>query len=202
MVKQLRRGVNMSVFSKTLYHGSDKKLKTLVPMGINMGMRFSSPKWSTYFWATEKQATYWAIYQTCRRNTGIKTLYHIKTGKFIVMDKDYNKLMEKAVGLKCYVYTCEIPMMSLGLGSSPDIEEYTYDKTLVPKKIKEIKINNTLLKQSVIMMTPEEFDVYKEEVKAGKHSGGRGILYKLIMDYNKDIKRHNYKHLKPGDPIN
>lgn len=191
----------MKMLKKTFYHGTDKKLITLKPVGINMGSRFSNPKWSIYFWKDEKLAELWAIYQTCRRNTKIKTIYHIQSGKFVIKNTDLNTLKREIRGLKAYVYSKEFPITQMGLGSSPDIDEFTYDKEVVPDSVKEIKITDIILNESIVIMSEAEFNKYKEEVIAGKYSGGRGLFYQLIMDSEKDRLRHQYKDLEPGSEI-
>ena len=56
-------------------------------------------------------------------------------------------------------------------------------------------------------MTDLEFKTYHQELIDGKYRGGRGFLFRLIMDSEKDMIRHKYNEkvkngeLSPGDDL-
>lgn len=192
---------------RNYFHGSDKKLTILKPVGVNMGYRWSKPEWAIYFWGDYDKAFFWSVYQYARRNTKIKTLYHIPTGKFAIMEKDRKELNRLLKGKATYVYSKRLPIFSMGFGSSPDIEEYTYSKEVIPDSVHEIIIDSNVLDKSSISMTDLEFKTYHQELIDGKYRGGRGFLFRLIMDSEKDMIRHKYNEkvkngeLSPGDDL-
>jgi len=192
---------------KTYYHGSDKKLSVLKPVGINMGHRWAKPEWAIFFWGSRDNAFKWAVYQWCRRNTSIKTMYHIPSGGFAVVTTAMTELKKLARGQKTYVYRAVLPRLAVGYGSSPDIEEYTYNKDVVPEETEEITITAAVLEQVATVMTEAQFTAYRNDLIAGKYAGGRGFLFRMIMDSERDLLRHKYHKLiaegklKPGDPL-
>lgn len=172
-----------------------------------MGHRWAKPEWAIFFWADYRKALNWAVYQYCRRNTTIKVLYHIPTGKFAVRTKQFNDLIKAVNGKHTYVYTKTLPVMKVGFGSSPDIEEYTYNKEVIPDKTDDIVLDRLVLLESVIVMTDQQFSDYYDDLVSGKFKGARGFIYRLIMDSERDMLRHKYHEkvksgeLNPGDDL-
>lgn len=190
-----------------LYHGTDKKLTTIDPIGINMGTRIQSPRWSSYWWDDEASAIRWAVYQSIRRLKKVKTYYHLPTGKFIYDTKDFGLVRKISVGIRAFVYQTDIPRHRVGIGSSPDIEEYTIDESVTPTTETIITITGSILAECSMPMSGVNIQRYIADLKSGKYRGGRSILVRWLLDPNKDGQRHEYLgriksgELQPGDPL-
>ena len=190
---------------KTLYHGTDANVTVLKPLGVDMGMIFQKPQWAIYFWDNYLNAFRWAVFQTARRIGTVKLMYHIPTGKFMVKDVDVSKL-NAVIGKTCYVYRTKANLGDYRYGSSPDIQEYTINRDVVPDLKVATKITEQVLNDSVIVVTQLEWDQYITQAKAGKFKS-RNILFSLVMDPTRDLLRHKYHakiqsgELKPGDDL-
>lgn len=195
------------MLTKVLFHGSDKRLISLKPVGVNMGHRWAKPEWAIFFWGDYVKAQKWAVYQLCRRTTDIKLMYHIPSGGFAITAEQLRQLSRLVKGKRTYVYQATLPLTQIGLGSSPDIEEYTYTKEVVPEKTTELVLTQDLLSQTAVLMSESEYASYRADVINGKYAGGRGFIYRLIMDSERDQLRHKYHKkikdgsLKPGDDL-
>lgn len=195
------------MLTKTLYHGSDKKVDTLKPMGINMGHRWQEPHWATYFWGTPEEAVKWAIYQYCRRQLKLSLMYYIPTGGFILTEAQYREVCAAAVGGKCYIYKAEVPFYEVGIGSSPHIKEFTVKGEVKPKQCTTLVIDQKALFDCAVIASSQEIEQYKIDIGSGKYDRQRGLVYSWVLDPDKDFKRHQYHKrikdgtLKPGDPL-
>lgn len=190
-----------------LYHGTDKKLDTIEPMGVNMGMRFQNPRWSSYWWADEELAIKWAVFQTIRRLGHVKVRYDVSTGTALCDIKDRTQLYRECSGAIAYVYKTTVAVWEVSIGSSPEIDEYTLDKPVRPSKRYTISIGNAAIDQYVSFKTSSEIDVYLNDLEKGKFANRRNILMRILLDRNKDRKRGMYMkklhtgELKPGDKL-
>lgn len=181
----------MSFLTKRLYHGSDKKFNKIEPLGVNMGTRFSKPKLSSFFWATREKALGWAIYQVLRRQGNIKSYYHIPTGGFIITPENAKlaqDFLRHSVG---YVYHADVRLDKVGVGSSPDIEEFTINETIVPNVIEEINFRLPLIRQYMQIAKQEEINNYLNDISEGKYANSRGLILTLLLDRERDLKRHD-----------
>lgn len=91
------------MLNKRLFHGTDKDLAVLEPLGIDMGFSFQKPKWAIFFWEEFQLAFLWSLFQTIRRKKLFKVLYHIPTGKPLI-DERFKKDAYQVVGSMLYVY--------------------------------------------------------------------------------------------------
>lgn len=200
-------GLLRGALKKTLWHGTDVDVSVLKPMGVNMGHRLAKPEWATFFWGSFEKAWDWAVYQVCRRMTDVTLMYHIPTGKFAITASELSRLVREVNGKKAYVYEVELPRASVGLGSSPDIEEYTYNKEVRPTKKTQITLDKGEIEKSAVVMSGSEYEKYRKDVIDGRYAGARGVLYSLFMDSERDQKRHDYHRrmrrgeLSPGDDL-
>lgn len=178
---------------RLLYHGSDKKFDTIEPRGVNMGPRGAKPKVSSFFWATKEEALGWMVYQVLRRQGGIKCYYHIPSGGFIVTPenaKDVRKFLLKAKG---YLYTANLRLDKVGVGSSPDIHEYTVDDPVTPDEVSEVNIDRELVDRYMMVDEKENIKAYMNDIKNGKYSKRRGLVLSILLDRERDFKRHDPK---------
>lgn len=178
---------------RTLYHGSDKKFDTIEPRGVNMGPRGSKPKVSSFFWATKEEALGWMVYQVLRRQGGIKCYYHIPSGGFLVTPdnaKAAKRFLRKAKG---YLYTANLRLDKVGVGSSPDIREYTVDEPVVPDDVSEVSIDQALLDKYMLVDEKDNIKAYMRDIKYGKYSNRRGLVLSLLLDRERDFQRHDPK---------
>lgn len=189
------------MINKLLYHGSDKNLSVLEPLGIDMGMKFQKPKWAVFFWEDFNTALLWAIFQYLRRNKIVKTMYHVPTGKAIV-DTTLRRDCSKAIGAAVYVYSKKLRLGQYRYGSSPDIREYTVDSTIMPDTKHEVELTEKLLEDSVLFMSKDVISLYKKELESGTYSNSRGIVFSLLMDRKRDFLRHKYMELMEAGELN
>ena len=181
------------VIKMKLYHGSDKSFRVIQPIGINMGHRFAKPRYSSYFWRTYELAFKWAIFQTLRRSKVVKTGYHIPDGKGFVVPEDLDTSVDYLTGKFVYVYEANINPLLIGVGSSPEIDEFTVDKDVTPDKIYRVKLTSQLVSDNIISMTDSEKKEYIDEIRSGKYSRRRGLLLSLLLDKDRDLLRNDPK---------
>lgn len=179
---------------KTLYHGSDKKLAVLEPLGVDMGMVFQRPKWAVFFWDNMELAVNWAIFQYIRRNKLAKTYYHVPSGKAILRQPDVD-VIKKHVPFDVFVYKKDTKLGSYRYGSSPDIQEYTITSQVIPDKTYVNKVTIELLNAAVVVMSDTEIKSYLDGLASGAFIKRRGILFSFLMDPKRDFKRHKYTEL-------
>lgn len=188
-----------------LYHGSDLKVSVLKPLGVNMGLRFQTPQWATYFWNDYTLALKWAVFQHIRRRKLCKVLYEVPTGNFIVKQEDVSSL-KRAIGQLVYVYETEQSFGKYGYGSSPDIEEYTVAGDVVPDKTHSVKVTKELLGTCMTVMDTGQIQTYVQRLRQGEFKP-RNVFLSMLMDREKDIQRHKYHQLitagvlQPGDDL-
>ena len=187
------------MLTKKLFHGSDKNLDVLQPLGVDMGLSFQKPKWAIFFWDEYELALYWSLFQYIRRNKICKTLYHIPTGKAIV-EKEYKNKVYSIVGQVIYVYEKTLRLGQYRYGSSPEIHEFTVNSEIVPDKKTEVVITKELIDSSVLGFTGTEISTYVSEVNKGAFIKRRGVLFSLLTDRERDQQRHKYhEKIKAGE---
>ena len=187
------------MLTKTLYHGSDKKVTTLEPLGVDMGMIFQQPKWAVFFWEDRELANDWAIFQYIRRNKLAKTYYHVPTGKAILRLADL-KAINREIPFDVYVYKKNVKLGEYRYGSSPDIREYTITSRVIPDETYVLKVTKEILSGAVVIMTDAEISNYLKRLQSGAFVDRRGLLFSLLMDPKRDQVRHKYNELiKKGE---
>lgn len=186
-----------SLFTKlthrVMYHGSDKKFDIIEPLGVNMGTKFSKPRLSSFFWMTKEEALGWMVYQVLRRQGGIKCYYYIPTGGFLITPdnvKVAERYLKKAKG---YLYTATIRLDKIGVGSSPDISEFTVDYSVVPDEVQKVAITQSLLDRYMTVDKQDKIVSYISDIKNGKYSKRRGLVLSVLLDRERDSKRHDPK---------
>lgn len=187
------------MLTKKLFHGSDKNLDVLQPLGVDMGLSFQKPKWAIFFWEEAELALLWSLFQHIRRNKICKTLYHIPTGKPIVSKEDKSKL-SAIVGEEIFVYEKTLRLGQYRYGSSPEIQEFTVNSEVVPDNKTVVTITADLLDRAVLLFSTSEITQYVSEVTSGKFIKRRGVLFSLLTTRERDQMRHKYhEKIKAGE---
>lgn len=195
------------MLQQKLYHGTEQKVDTLKPMGINMGNRFEKPHWATYFWGSFEKAKKWAIYQYFRRVHKQSLIYHIDSGGFIVTKQQYDQLKKLVGSGYTYVYEAILDKKDIGFGSSSEIEEYTVKREVTPYVRQDIRVDLGALDYAAVVASQSQIDSYVKDLQKGKYKLERGLVMYLLLDSDKDVERHKYMKrikdgtLKPGDSL-
>lgn len=187
------------LLTKQLFHGSDKNLKVLEPLGVDMGLSFQKPKWAIFFWEDFETARLWALFQHIRRNKLATVYYHIPTGKAL-MDSQLKHALTSIVGQKIYVYEKTLKIGEYRYGSSPEIKEFTTENSIVPDKKTVITITDKMVDDSILFMSKSDIANYLSELANGKFTHRRGRLFSLLTNKDRDQLRHKYHRLiKAGE---
>lgn len=195
------------ILNKRLYHGTEQNVEILKPLGVNMGHKWAKPEWAIFFWDERSLARKWAIYQACRRVGKSRLLYHIPSGGFLVDHNDADILISRMKGTDAYVYEAVLPRLKVGYGASPAIREFTYAGEVKPSGKDTIKIDEETILEAMIPSSPSEMSKYLSDLSKGKFNSRRGLIFKWIMDPDRDFERHKYHKLvrdgklSPGDPL-
>lgn len=176
---------------KYLYHGTHVLFDVIKPLNINMGTRFSKPKLSSYYWKTYEEALGWAMFQTVRRMRKLDIYYHIPNIGPLVREDNYKKAVKLIEGSKGYVYTVDAKGKMVGVGSSPNIHEYTINEPMTPIKIDEVVFTKEMIDQYLTVLSQEDMNKYFEDLDSGKYDKRRGILLSLILVNGRDMRRHD-----------
>lgn len=160
-----------------LYHASEYDIKSneLVPMAVNVGAtRFSTPRWSTFFWDSEEHALKWMVFKILCDCNLLHGVAYIGLNEKIVLGHDDKNIINKVLSknLYGYIYTCELNTRDIEVGSNRSIPEFTVSKSVDIKNKKKIKLTKELInKYCVIYHTEDEYMfhtemTYKDETKS------------------------------------
>lgn len=187
------------MLNKRLFHGTDKDLAVLEPLGIDMGLSFQKPKWAIFFWEEFQLAFLWSLFQTIRRKKLFKVLYHIPTGKPLI-DERFKKDAYQVVGSMLYVYEKTLTIGDYRYGSSPEIKEYTVNNVVTPDKKTTVKIDKRIVDESILFLPKEQIDEYLKDLESGTYIRRRGMLFSLLTNRDRDQLRHKYiKLIEAGE---
>ena len=159
----------------TLYHGSERDLRILKPDAINVGTRLSSPRWSVFFWRDAARARDWAVFSALRaiyrdkaqrQRVGVSTLaFDPRLGRGIVLAGELSSWIRANREKSVFVYEVSIPIWKVGLGHSPNIEEYTVDEPVSYLTKKKIDLSEETIEASVVTVeSKEELQSYVDGV--------------------------------------
>lgn len=203
----------------TLYHGSDRKLNTIDPMGIDLGNMLQSAGWSSFYFDDYSLAYKWATFVTIRNIrkkinsshyirgfcTGANTFDLYATGEDLQWWSNY--LVENPT--TAYVYTVKAPMKDIGYGNDSSKNEFTLRYSVKPDKSESIKITPQMLQRIVIIKSSEELVKLRKQIPRNT----RGMI-SLIFDREFTYQKWNHKdsidtlynavtsgELKPGDDV-
>ena len=203
----------------TLYHGSDRKLNTIDPMGIDLGNILQSAGWSSFYFDDYSLAYKWATFVTIRNirkkinsshyirgfYTGANTFDLYATGEDLQWWSNY--LVENPT--TAYVYTVKAPMKDIGYGNDSSKNEFTLRYSVKPDKSEFIKITPQLLQRIVVVKSSEEITMLHKQIPRNT----RGMI-SVIFDREFTYQKWNHKdsidtlydavisgELKPGDDI-
>lgn len=196
----------------TLYHGSIDNIKDkyLTPSGVNVGAtKYSTPRWSTYYWDSYDNAVCWGMTWAVKR-AGVELIYRGAQGKTLVAiegisEKEFiENLIENDI---CsYVYEVKVPISKLEIGACPSIQEYTLsEEALIAKKTK-IKLSREIFRKYFEFGTLDEVNKLRN-TKVGDLIKVRTKLLNRVLDNFRDpyriIVRRDIKagNIKVGDDI-
>jgi hypothetical protein len=216
LVKYLAHGLG----NVEMYHGSSKKMGILEPNSINMGTKFSKPRWSIFLWNDKERAYNWAIYSVFRevfkqkREEGWTKkdhdfLYDPVSGKIYVQDIALSDWRKALNGKSIYLYTVKVPMMDLDIGHAKDIEEYTIDTPTKYTSVDELNIDDRIFRLSTIIAPDTRITRAKLDMAEGRIKPNllRRFLGATVMhddyfdDFNNASRGLHTGELKPGDDI-
>ena len=207
--------VNESVFNKTLYHCSLKKLKTLEPKSINFGNKFEKAKWSIFLFSDKKHAYPYGVnllikefrkkidpegvlykeYRPFINAVAVKGEYRV-----LVYDGYWDIFKKGVIGQKFYIHSTEIPIGKFGIGHHPYFPEYTAYENYPVKDVSTIKITEEIFNKYCIRVDKEQYVALIEKDKQDGY-GKRGLLNYAYYDYE-DLRPaiHQVKEkIKSGD---
>lgn len=211
----------------TLYHGSTKLYKEILPTAFSAGNKyFSDPSWAVFMFRQFKLAQAYAIDELIEEYFYDKLFSKEKTYPIIYFSHDglfkykingyirkdiweivYNKL--KDMNIEVYVYELEVPIdknLSV-VGTTPTLPEYTYSGKVKTKKIYTIKLTPELFAQSYQPVSKTEYEKIKKKFKELGFNL-YGPLGNIL--YDKDKRKRMRKivsdkldsgELKPGDDL-
>ena len=189
--------VNESVFNKTLYHCSLKKLKTLEPKSINFGNKFEKAKWSIFLFSDKKHAYPYGVnllIKEFRNKVDPEGVLYKKYRPFInavavkgeyrvlVYDGYWDIFKKGVIGQKFYIHSTEIPIGKFGIGHHPYFPEYTAYENYPVKDVATIKITEEIFNKYCIRVDKEQYAALIEKDKQDGY-GKRGLLNYAYYDY-------------------
>lgn len=181
-----------SLGTKTLYHGSPFKLTTLEPVALDFGNAFQEAGWSIFFFNRYDLAEKWAIFITFRRlrkddpngPKGHVRLIKVAANesRLFINEEDLNEYLEylSKHKVECYVYTCQLPIMELGIGNDTTHDEYTIRRSVTPDKCTKVIVTPQLFKRVVTVKSDEEVE---RLIKANKQNMRGPISIFITRDY-------------------
>lgn len=180
----------------TLYHGSvhDIRDKHLTPSGINVGAtKFSTPRWSTYYWDNYDSAVSWAITWAIDK-AGLSVMYRPNQKTLVAADgctkaEFYEGLL--GLNLDIFVYEVRVPISKLEIGSAPSIKEYTISEEVDIYKKHKFKLTLDLIMKHVEMSDLETMN--KMYVKVKDLPSARNKLLGMILSNFRDPHRRIIK---------
>ena len=195
----------------TLYHGTKHNINSdvLTPMSPNVGAtKYSIPRWSTYFWDNRELAIKWCLcWSIGQKDSDFRVIYVGQNDKVLLYDRtgieDKNKLFDKILksGIRGYLYTCDVPISKLEIGSVRTINEYTVSDEVKIKTKEVIKPTRDYLNKYFEVISGEEYDyIIDDNVNIlSNQPRVRGfILDKMLNDYRDYYRREIKLELKSG----
>lgn len=177
-----------------LYHGTcyDIKSKVLSPIGINVGAtRYSTPRWSTFFWDDRELSEKWALCWTLA-SVGYKVAYIGQDKKVLICDDGADKLKDTIIGkkLSAFIYECDVSACDIEIGSSPSIKEYTVSKPVEISKKHKVFLNKSLFDKYFKITDESTFNKEMDSMEYKKYDGVRKskLLNLILNDYRDDYR--------------
>ena len=191
------KAVNESVFDKTLYHCSLKKLKTLEPKSVNFGNRFEKAKWSIFLFSDKKHAYPYGVnllIKEFRNKVDPEGVLYKEYRPFInavvvkgeyrvlVYDGYWDAFKKAIVGQKFYIHSADIPIGKFGIGHHSYFPEYTAYDNYPVKDVATITITEEIFRKYCVKVDKEQYAALIEKDKQDGY-GKRGLLNYAYYDY-------------------
>ena len=175
----------------TLYHGSDRKLKTIDPRSYNSGFKKDDIKFSSFWFPKMEYSIAFSAYSLFNNNPNMPKDYR----GWATIDNDmkcivpnFKEFIDAAkiamIKAKCtYVYMARLSLYDIGYGHTMNFPEYTVDHPVVPDKIYEIPMKELL--KHVKFVGYEYYHKVNELYKSGK-------MYYTSDPIQKQLNKHLY----------
>ena len=144
----------------TLYHTSRKELKTIKPIGVNIGTKLSKARNSSFWSNSRDGAIMWALLYNLPGSNAAgavsfedKCIYILSANDGVKSEKDMflDYLDEHPI----YIYTAkDVPVKEIGRGQY-SIDEYTLDKEIKPDKKERVTKSDVV--KFIKELPPDEF---------------------------------------------
>ena len=196
----------------TLYHGSNKDLKTIKPTSINMGTRLSKMRMSS-FWAKDKEySLLWALMFTFQ-SSGLPYHVSLKNKKIYTIDTSYatksspDRFKHVSIWLQkaykkqpLFLYTLkDVEVKKVGRGQI-NIDEYTIDEEVTPTNKKQLSWGE--ISQYIEYVSREKFNSIRTELfgRKGKDASfiekiiyrdGEKTMHKRVDIYRKSFSQYD-----------
>ena len=204
--------VHEAVLDVTLYHGSQRRLDMIKPDSVNAGTILSKPRWSAFFWRERERALSWAVFSLVRevfrerrKELGLTRIgYDPPSGKAMVLATEMEIWKRATRDRSVFVYTVDVPAWHVGMGHTPDIEEYTVDEQMTPRDAYEARVTPQLLTDRMLQF--QSADAMREHLsrlEVGKQSRfGHFLMHDDHYDRFNDLSRRAAKgEIQPGQAI-
>lgn len=199
----------------TLYTGSPKKLNIIDPVnsrinnpdkytkGINLGTRFSAPRYSSYWCDNDMHPKFFAFHRELLQKVGdaynitwlevynehIRGAYNKE--KFYMKKSEKSDILPILKSIKIYIHKVTVPTKIVGRGHHKIHDEYTLDIAVKPDDIYEVDWNDEYIQSCYEFIDDNKFEKL-EDVARLKHSSrpkrGWNPLYDLVYHNDEELK--------------
>lgn len=196
-----------------IYHGSTYDIESFQPMSLDLGNIYDGPGWSTFCFATHKEAKMFGasraftklLEETYDGDGGSDELQVVYANGHLIISMGCLRYIQEHglmdTNATFYVYTIDASNLNLGIGNDPALREYTFRESgILPKQKDRFDLS---------------FDTMKEQIEVINGKIGE-YNYPTVNNYDK-LLTHNYQKeievktalqsaikdgkLKPGDDI-
>ena len=190
----------------SLYHGSIDNITNdvLTPSGVNVGAtKYSTPRWSTYYWDNYESAISWGMTWAVKKHTGLPIAYRGAVGKTLICnntglgDDEFKKSLinEKICS---YVYEVRIKTSELEIGSVPSIKEYTLSRECEIYRKTKVTLNNNIFDKYFQLATMEEIEEIQNLKVSDLKAVRTKILNSILNNYRDPYRLIVRRDLKKG----
>lgn len=196
-----------------LYHGSNKNVDVLQPLGIDFGNMFQKAGWSLFCFKSKLFAIKWAIFITVKHECKLrgikgKILYNPSKNEILLVESDREKILEivRSNNFKAYIYTIDVNPLKVGIGNDSTHDEYTIrDSNIIPKNKDEIIITEKLFLSITDTLLDKDYDDFVKS-RGNFIRGFSSFAMTKDYMYNRPLYKILMKaidsgELTPGDDI-
>lgn len=199
----------------TLYTGSPKKLDIIDPVnsrinnpdkytkGINLGTRFSAPRYSSFWCDNDMHPKFFAFHRELLEKVG--NMYnitwldvynnHIKGDynkeKFYMKKSEKSNILPILKSIKIYIHKVTVPTKIVGRGHHKIHDEYTLDIAVKPDDVYEVDWSDDYIQSCYEFIDDNKFEKMENTLRL-KHSSrpkrGWNPLYDLVYYNDEELK--------------